>query len=274
MNIGYPIIDEQVVNKEYTDYWIKIDDETVFTGKAWRNPNTGKISVKINDLIKKYIDSGDLPKQTQGLVNWKRYFETSTGIDDYITNNQEYTDSDATYISAPIDDLYDARQYLIFSYLKDMNPKINGTALPASNEANVYSQKTTGNISFTSTFQEFKYKMSCGDYAIYYLNEFGGWDSLLVKANKSENKTNYDYLDDTLTRRYLTEFTNSYDVVTGYTINKENIHHLLNSPKVYLHSLDKNIIEPVLIDTTSYDFKKRFSRLELTLKSARTQFRW
>jgi len=95
-----------------------------------------------------------------------------------------------------------------------------------------------------------------------------------VKANKSENKTNYDYLDDTLTRRYLTEFTNSYDVVTGYTINKENIHHLLNSPKVYLHSLDKNIIEPVLIDTTSYDFKKRFSRLELTLKSARTQFRW
>lgn len=55
-----------------------------------------------------------------------------------------------------------------------MDAKINDTLLPASSYANVYSNKTTGDISFTSQFQSFKYKMSCGDYAIYYINEYGG----------------------------------------------------------------------------------------------------
>lgn len=274
MNIGYPIIDEQTVTTDYVDYWIKIDNEIIFTGKAWKNPSTGKISVRINDIIKKYINSGDLPTQTKGLQYWHREIETSTGLSEYVTNVQKYTNSDVTYLSAPIDDLYDSRQYLIFSYLNGTEAKINDTVLPVASYANVYSNKTTGDISFTSSFQSFNYKMSCGDYAIYYLNEYGGWDSLLVKANKSEDKMNYDYLDYDTSKRYLTEYTNKYNVVTGYTINKENIHHLLNSTNVYLHNLNTGLIEPVLIDNNNYDFKKRFSRLELTLKSARTNSRW
>lgn len=81
-------------------------------------------------------------------------------------------------------------------------------------------------------------------------------------------------MDYDTSKRYLTEYTNEYNVITGYTINKENIHHLLNSVKVYLHNLNTGVIEPVLIDNTNYDFKKRFSRLELTLKSARITSRW
>ena len=274
MNIGYPIIDEETITTEYIDYWIKINNELVFTGKAWRNPLTNKIKVKINDIIKKYLNSGDLPLQTTGLVNWRKEIETSTGLSDWVTADQTNSSSDPTNISAPIDDLYDSRQYLMFSYLRDLNTKINDTPLPELSYANVYSNKTTGDVVFTSIAGEFKYKMSCGDYAIYYVNEFGGWDSLLVKANKSENKTNYDYLDVDVSKRYLTEYTNKYDIVTSYTINKDNIHHLLNSTNVYLHNLNTDVIEPVLIENSNYDFKKRFSRLELTLKSAKINSRW
>lgn len=97
---------------------------------------------------------------------------------------------------------------------------------------------------------------------------------MLVKANKSETKTDYDYRTDDTDIRYLTEYTESYKVYSEYIINRENIHHLLNSTKVYLHNLNTDEITPVLIDTNSYDFKNRFSRLELTLKSARTLKRW
>lgn len=195
-----------------------------------------------------------MPLQTKILDNYRTRFETNTGLSEIVYNNYTYSPDKSDILSAPIGNKFDYRQYLIYTYWDNNTPT-------------VYSEKNVvGDV--------FNYTSGCGDYAIYYLNTLGGWDCLLVKANKSESKTDYDYRTDDLDIRYLTEYTESFKVYSDYVINRENIHHLLNSTKVYLHNLTTDEIIPVLVDTNSYDFKNRFSRLELTLKSARTLKRW
>lgn len=104
---------------------------------------------------------------------------------------------------------------------------------------------------------------SCSRYVLYYLNAFGGWDSLLIEGAASE--------EDRLTRHtmtksgiydreksnYLNEIEKSITLHTSWMSDEQSLrmHHLLNSTDVYLHDLDKDRILPVILEGSSTPYK-------------------
>lgn len=128
----------------------------------------------------------------------------------------------------------------------------------------------------------------CDRYVLYYLNAYGGWDSLLVQGNTRRT--------DALTR---SSFSRSYDnngitsrgkkdysigIERGYTFHthvmtdaqSERMHHLLESPDVYFHDLQEDIIRPLVLtggDCVFQDYRSngaRMSQYEIAAKVAQT----
>lgn len=107
---------------------------------------------------------------------------------------------------------------------------------------------------------------TCYEYCLYYVNAFGGWDSLLIKGNtlKTDNiNSNYyikGYNNTTLEFgkvKYLNEINTTYRLHTDWFTDDEQsrLHHLLESNEVYLHNLATGKIEPVIITNKTVEFK-------------------
>ena len=107
----------------------------------------------------------------------------------------------------------------------------------------------------------------CGDYCLYYLNAYGGWDSFLIegKVIKTDGSTFHDY--DALPtntsiapekNRYLVELQTTWKMATGWLTDDEAARlakHLLTSPNIYLHDLVNDEIIPVTMKTNSAEYK-------------------
>lgn len=107
----------------------------------------------------------------------------------------------------------------------------------------------------------------CGDYALYYLNSYGGWDSFLIegKVRKFDDLTGYDYnksfdnntLDFEKTR-YMNTIITRYEMHTGWLTDSQSENlakNLLESTKVYIHNLVENKIYPAIIKDSSIEYK-------------------
>lgn len=107
----------------------------------------------------------------------------------------------------------------------------------------------------------------CARYVLYYINAYGYWDTLVVQGTTDE--------DDALTRHtYDTDYDNTQPYYRGswnpanelkhqYTFNTRPLteaesllmHHLLNSPQVYLHDLVSGTIHPLVLTDSSTPYK-------------------
>lgn len=104
---------------------------------------------------------------------------------------------------------------------------------------------------------------TCARYVLYYLNAFGGWDSLLIEGATSEQDSlkrhtmNKSGSYDRQKSNYLNEIEKRLTMRTSWLSDEQSLrmHHLLNSTEVYLHDLDKNEILPVVLDGTSTPYK-------------------
>ena len=107
----------------------------------------------------------------------------------------------------------------------------------------------------------------CGDYAIYYLNSYGGWDSFLIegKVKKFDDFTQYEYnksFDNNTLQfektRYMNEIKTRYEMNTGWLTDEqaENLaKNLLGSTKLYVHNLVDDRIFPAIITDSSVEYK-------------------
>lgn len=113
----------------------------------------------------------------------------------------------------------------------------------------------------------------CCRYVLYYVNAHGGWDALPVEGRSIRN--------DALTRHTLerTYDNNDYAARGGATIVNEirpkwefwtgwlnadqsgRMHHLLNSPSVYIHDLEEDIVRPLLLTASTTEYKDTPGRL-------------
>lgn len=113
----------------------------------------------------------------------------------------------------------------------------------------------------------------CCRYVLYYVNAHGGWDALPVEGRSIRN--------DALTRHTLerTYDNNDYAARGGATIVNEirpkwefwtgwlnadqsgRMHHLLNSPSVYVHDLEEDIVRPLLLTASTTEYKDTPGRL-------------
>lgn len=108
---------------------------------------------------------------------------------------------------------------------------------------------------------------TCCRYALYYLNAYGGWDCFLIEGNTLEAdsltrhmmEVEYDNTDieNRGIRNYVNEITKGFTFHSGWLLGEqgERMHHLLNSPNVYMYDMVLQQMIPVTIPSTTCEYK-------------------
>ena len=254
-----PIFENTIysANADTLIYTINVNGEDIFSGKAYAYPNSNKVNININKICENYL------KMNLPVISLTGYTGTWSNPDSFntfvIKNSSDIPLSSYTFywnwsyeptsegvISKPINGRYTADMYKL------------RTTLGNSSITNEYDKTGTPAIGQTQS--------GCGDYAIYYINRYGGADSFLVE-NKVVEKDNYTintyttFLDEGVERednRYMNEITHSYEISTGWLTDEQSdrvAKHLFSSNYVYLHNLKTDTIIPVDITDTSVEYK-------------------
>ena len=107
----------------------------------------------------------------------------------------------------------------------------------------------------------------CSRYALYYLNAYGGWDTLLIEGNHLEvdNLTRHtrdvEYDNRSIQNRgrqnYVNEISKALTLHTSWMSDDESsrMHHLLNSTEVYLYDILKDQMIPVVLKNSTSEYK-------------------
>lgn len=121
--------------------------------------------------------------------------------------------------------------------------------------------------SLTIRNKVFKVVNSCNRYALYYVNAYGGWDSLLIEGNHSETdnltrhtrETEYDNRNSQNrgVHNYVNEISKTMTLHTSWLSDDESsrMHHLLNSTNVFLGDIVTGQMIPVILTDTRTDYK-------------------
>ena len=232
---------------------------TVFNGKAWVRPGDGYINININKVAQNYLYS-DLPDLSQ-ISATTSYTQNYAYRKFYLVNN----------VGATVQ---------TYNFLLDWS--YDTTAVTTSNLSHPINGHGTANMLFLSTVFNSSQKVvttisttpgsgydntHCGDYAIYYLNKYGGWDSFLVEGKVTRtdnyNKLNISrsYNNTTLEFNKLTynnDITQTYQIVTGWLTDSQSAvlaDNLLPSTKMYLHDIVGGKFYPVLCTDQNGVFK-------------------
>ena len=229
----YPICEdifhEVITNKDNIEYQIKLNNKTIYQGRAYKKPNENKIRFNINKLVYPYLNS-NLPNffkvvDNNFLTEIKEYYKK---FDVFVDNNfarSYYFINDYSYnfdrlvlrsqpnntviLSDPINKKIDRRQVFLYSLFTPVKSDLP-TNIIYRDEYHVIQQTRT-----TSTQQwlilddklylhdratklsvngdNYDLIDSCSRYCIYYVNSVGGWDSYLIYGNdkKVDNITRY-----------------------------------------------------------------------------------
>lgn len=107
------------------------------------------------------------------------------------------------------------------------------------------------------------------EYIVAYVNAYGGWDTLLLDGTVTRRDdltrhtalNDYDNADPTARglRYYAIEVAPAWTLRTGLLTDEQSarMHHLLNSPCVYLYSADDGIWRPVILTDQVTEYKTR-----------------
>lgn len=124
-------------------------------------------------------------------------------------------------------------------------------------------------------------------YVLYYVNPWGGYDWFPIKGKVTEtdNITQYSYTQNYNNttwefgkKRYLSEIKKKYTLNTHWLTEDESsrMWYLMQSNTVYLHNLEEDTIEPVVITATSQEHKKygmKSSRISYQIEVETSQTR-
>lgn len=236
------------------DYRIYNKNNLIFQGRAYKRPNADTNDIKLNKIFENYLSNsinGLLnTDETENIsVNASKVFKimkldsdgTETLIDEYTilydwSYDFRFRGQDAN-LSRPINGRYVAGMY-------KMNTTVNGQS---------------GTVTNSLTKGNYNVLVDCGEYALYYLNAYGGWDALLIDGTVLKKSTIKQYTTDRNydnnkiefeQTKYINEIQNAFEINTGFLTDEQaaNLSNsLIPSREVYLHILNENKIIPVLI---------------------------
>lgn len=282
---------------DYVTYQIEIVGNTDFNyvGRVYPDVN-GDISFKINDIVDSYL-SNSIKFESANTTNDNGIIEVNvyTSYDNLTTKTKfdtvkfiyDWTYDEGIwysgYLSNPIQKILDPRQYFVFTtnfksgtpiilsnYRSINNRTITLTTFNSvDNPTNIVYKVVHGNGNEYILNNTFRYevKNTCYRYCIYYLNEKGGWDWLLVDGSDVKN---IKYTRDTYRRNYNNNNTTdagiinyntnkdvTYKLTTGYLNDEqsEKMMNLFSSNQIYLHDMVNDVIKSVLIDNNATDLK-------------------
>lgn len=244
------------------DYRIYNRTNLIFQGRAYKRPNADTNDIKLNKIFENYLsnsisdllNSGE-PEDTG--VNASKVFQimkldadgTETLIDEYtILYDWSYDfcfRGTNTNLSRPINGRYVAGMY-------KMNTTVDGQS---------------GTVTNSLTEGAYNVLADCGEYALYYLNAYGGWDALLIDGTVLKKSTVTQYTTDKNYNnsriefeqvKYINEIQDAYEINTGFLTDEQAANlskNLIPSKEVYLHIISDNKIIPVLITDTSVTYQ-------------------
>lgn len=215
---------------------------------------------------------------SQDGVNWQSSYTFR------LYYNYSYDEERKVYLEAQPIDYFDPRQYLLFTFQSYDNIKENieitkkfGTppsqtqSFSSYNEQKTYTSKASSNYSIkikTSKEEKiFKDRCTNTNYAVYYINRYGGWSWMLfqgknLKTDKTKQSTYMMDFDNNVgtefnTKVYQNDITETWQLTSDYLTDKQSelLKHLYSSPLVYLHDLKEDKVMSVLVDTKSFDYK-------------------
>lgn len=259
----------------YVNYQIRYEGGEVFFGRAYKYPDAENVLINVNKLCQDNlsIDFPDLDyagsystyTHPEGFHYFNIYINNSqTPVDTFsFIYNWSYKELPETGItqfdiSHPINGKHCTGMYCFHTYfeaeLESPTVRTEISRIPSQ----IYD--LMGNRVYD--------KEGCGEYVLYYLNSYGGWDGFLIEGNvkRVDNYTKYSinraYNNTTLEfeeSTYISQIEDTYALTTGWLTDEQSENlaaNLLGSNKVYLHNLKDDSIIPVNITDKSAEHKK------------------
>lgn len=305
-NVGYeefPIWKDTIINLDGNTLYRIVDSENkvIYQGRTYGG------EIYINRLLRSYVDDNvDIisPIEVGGRFMSNNSYKTfkvqvtygGDFADYYIVRtyyDYSYENTDNRQLSKPISTILDDRQIFLFtgfnSY-KDSsqtlvfqnnppNPHMSGGITRHFKlDKGIYTYMydklipTQVVVDYSGDAKYFKVKRTCAKYACYYLNKYGGWDSMLFmgrSAKESAVNTTSQFKKDVNNSTKEFQYTDyqrvkkiSYKLNTNYLTDAQSamMHNLLDSNKVYLHNLETGEVFPVTIATNKYEVKTYFNQ--------------
>jgi len=255
-------------------YYIEDEDgNEIFRGRAYAKPMSELLTLKLNTICENYLKS-DISNLFENAVNTVVDTGTSRTFTLYDNGGErleqylfvkDWSYEDKSYnedfmMSCPVNGHYADGMYLFKTYFESNNDSVynvcwKGVSPSDFDDNPLYSSKC------------------CGEYALYYQNRYGGWDSFLIegKVVRSDKYEKYSstssYNNNTLEfgkRTYNNRITVSYKMNSGWLDDDESekfAFHLLSSNNIYVHNLLTGKISPcVLVDGSTEYRRKRNDR--------------
>lgn len=244
------------------DYRIYYGTNLLFQGRAYKRPNADTNDIKLNKIFENYL-SNSINELLNDTV-------TSYTSDAYAlkTFTVMKVDGDTEYEIDKYMILYDwSYDYRFRGATIRLSRPINGRYATGMYKMNTLANGTDGTVTNSITAGLYPTLVDCGEYALYYLNSYGGWDSLLIEGAVTKKSTITQYTTDRNydnnkiefeQMKYINEIQDSYELNTGFLTDEqaENLaKNLIPSKEVYLHNLKSGVITPVIITDNNVIFQ-------------------
>ena len=177
-----------------------------------------------------------------------------------ITATLTFTDGTTSQVTIPVE--------ISADFSDDFNTDFARSARAAGSGTAVFDLSAWDNVaSVTINGKTWEVVTDCKERVVYYVNAYGGWDSLLIEGNTIETDSlkrytremEYDNrsIQNRGTQNYVNEITKSYTLHTSWMSDAESLrmHHLLNSPEVYLFNINTGDMIPVVLNNTTTEYK-------------------
>lgn len=248
-----------VTAEETVDFEIVYNGSIIYTGRGIKPENEDYQLIRINGICAPYLSP---------------LFPMKFSKEDYPDNfdGEPLTAPAVGVFSLYVDNEKKNDYTFMWCYDKDIDTNNAGQRInnPINDHyaANMYETYTSIGVNgYNTRFERANNPQYCADYALYYVNLQGGWDSLLMegKCTKTDNyttvNTSRSYDNRTFNYSYTrnpVDIYSTWTVNTGYLNDKQSeilSSNLLSSPWVILHDLKHDTIHPAVITDSSCEHK-------------------
>lgn len=269
---------EYTTSADTLTYTIRVDGTPIFMGRAFKYPDADNLVININRVCQNYL-SNELPEVFPAISSTTTYYNTDAYRDFVLyDSNGVQLETFRFYYDWSYDDAFSS---------DTRSSTINGHYAAGMLHFNTI--RDTVNLRYNNTISLRSSGDSCGDYAIYYLNSYGGWDEFLFEGrckmmdeftqyeyNKSFNNTTIQFEKG----RYISEIQTGYELTTGWLNDNQSFNfarNLVGSNMAYLHNLRTGKISPIVIDEQDVEYKEYKSNgnhlIEYTIRVKESQNR-
>ena len=244
------------------DYRIYNRTNLIFQGRAYKRPNADTNDIKLNKIFENYLSNS-----INDLLNSGEPEDTGVNASKVFQIMKLDTDGTETLIDE-YTILYDwSYDFRFRGTNTNLSRPINGRYVGGMYKINTSVDGQSGTVTNSLTEGAYNVLADCGEYALYYLNAYGGWDALLIDGTVLKKSTIKQYTTDRNydnnriefeQMKYINEIQDAYEINTGFLTDEQAANlsnNLIPSKEVYLHFLSDNKIIPVLITDSSVTYQ-------------------